>query len=187
MIAGAAPPQPVIEGMERMGFHLTHVYGLTEVYGPAAVCAKHPEWDDAAALEQRAEMNGRQGVPYELQEDMIVADPQTLRPVPRDGADDGRDLLPRQHHHEGIPEEPHGYRGGVPRWLVSHRRSGGGLSGRLRQDQGPFQGHHHLGRREHLHASKWRTCCIGIRRCWRLPLSRGPTRNGARRPVPSSR
>jgi fatty-acyl-CoA synthase len=84
MIAGAAPPQPVIEGMERMGFHLTHVYGLTEVYGPAAVCAKHPEWDDLS-LEQRAEMNSRQGVPYELQEDMMVADPQTLQPVPRDG------------------------------------------------------------------------------------------------------
>jgi fatty-acyl-CoA synthase len=84
MIAGAAPPQPVIEGMERMGFHLTHVYGLTEVYGPAGVCAKHPEWDDLS-VEQRAEMNGRQGVPYELQEDMMVADPQTLQPVPRDG------------------------------------------------------------------------------------------------------
>jgi len=84
MIAGAAPPQPVIEGMERMGFHLTHVYGLTEVYGPTAVCAKHPEWDDLS-VEQRAEMNGRQGVPYELQEDMMVADPQTLQPVPRDG------------------------------------------------------------------------------------------------------
>ena len=84
MIAGAAPPQPVIEGMERMGFHLTHVYGLTEVYGPAAVCAKHPEWDDLS-VEERAEMNGRQGVPYELQEDMMVADPQTLQPVPRDG------------------------------------------------------------------------------------------------------
>jgi fatty-acyl-CoA synthase len=84
MIAGAAPPQAVIEGMERMGFDLTHVYGLTEVYGPAAVCAKHPEWD-ALSLEARAERNGRQGVPYELQEDMMVADPRTLEPVPWDG------------------------------------------------------------------------------------------------------
>jgi len=84
MVAGAAPPQTVIEGMERMGFDLTHVYGLTEVYGPAAVCAKHPEWDDIS-LEARAERNGRQGVPYELQEDMIVADPETLQPVPWDG------------------------------------------------------------------------------------------------------
>jgi fatty-acyl-CoA synthase len=84
MIAGAAPPQAVIEGMERMGFELTHVYGLTEVYGPAAVCAKHPEWG-ALSVEQRAERNGRQGVPYELQEGMMVADPRTLQPVPRDG------------------------------------------------------------------------------------------------------
>jgi len=84
MIAGAAPPQTVIEGMERMGFDLTHVYGLTEVYGPAAVCAKHPEWDDLS-VEARAERNGRQGVAYELQEDMIVADPNTLVPVPHDG------------------------------------------------------------------------------------------------------
>jgi len=84
MIAGAAPPQTVIEGMERIGFDLTHVYGLTEVYGPASVCAKHPEWD-TLPVAQRAERNGRQGVPYPLQEDMIVADPQTLEPVPRDG------------------------------------------------------------------------------------------------------
>ena len=84
MIAGAAPPQAVIEGMERIGFDLTHVYGLTEVYGPAAVCAKHPEWE-SLPVAQRAERNSRQGVTYPLQEDMIVADPQTLQPVPRDG------------------------------------------------------------------------------------------------------
>ena len=85
MIAGAAPPKPVIEGMERIGFDLTHVYGLTEVYGPASVCAKHPEWD-ALAIDERAELNGRQGVTYPLQEAMMVADPETLAPVPRDGA-----------------------------------------------------------------------------------------------------
>ena len=84
MIAGAAPPQAVIEGAERIGVNLTHVYGLTEVYGPAAVCAKHPEWD-RLSLAERAELNGRQGVTYPLQEDMMVADPQTLQPVPRDG------------------------------------------------------------------------------------------------------
>jgi fatty-acyl-CoA synthase len=92
MIAGAAPPQTVIEGMERIGFDLTHVYGLTEVYGPAAVCAKHPEWE-RLSLEARAERNGRQGVAYELQEDMIVADPQTLQPVPRDGQTMGEILF----------------------------------------------------------------------------------------------
>ena len=85
LVAGAAPPVAVIEGMERMGFDLTHVYGLTETYGPAAVCAKHAEWNDKN-LEERAELNSRQGVPYLLQEGMTVLDPQTLQPVPWDGA-----------------------------------------------------------------------------------------------------
>ncbi|MCW5621247.1 MAG: acyl-CoA synthetase [Burkholderiales bacterium] len=92
MIAGAAPPQPVIEGMEAMGFDLTHVYGLTEVYGPASVCAKHPEWD-ALSLQERAVRNGRQGVNYELQEAMIVADPHTLQQVPADGQTMGEILF----------------------------------------------------------------------------------------------
>ncbi len=92
MIAGAAPPQAVIEGMERMGFDLTHVYGLTEVYGPASVCAKHPEWD-ALSVQERAARNGRQGVSYELQEAMIVADPETLVPVPADGETMGEILF----------------------------------------------------------------------------------------------
>ena len=92
MIAGAAPPQAVIEGMERMGFDLTHVYGLTEVYGPASVCAKHPEWG-ALSVPERAARNGRQGVSYELQEAMIVADPETLVPVPADGKTMGEILF----------------------------------------------------------------------------------------------
>ena len=83
MIAGAAPPQAVIEGAERIGVNLTHVYGLTEVYGPASVCAKQPEWDELPVAE-RAELNGRQGVTYPLQEAMMVAHPETLQPVPRD-------------------------------------------------------------------------------------------------------
>jgi fatty-acyl-CoA synthase len=63
---------------------LTHVYGLTEVYGPAGVCAKHPEWE-TLPIEQRAALNGRQGVRYVLQEAMAVLDPGTLAPIPRDG------------------------------------------------------------------------------------------------------
>ncbi|MGB8338176.1 MAG: acyl-CoA synthetase [Burkholderiales bacterium] len=84
LVAGAAPPVAVIEGMERMGFDLTHVYGLTENYGPAAVCAKHDEWNELT-LEQRAELNGRQGVAYPMQEGMTVLDPATMLPVPSDG------------------------------------------------------------------------------------------------------
>ena len=84
LIAGAAPPAAIIEGMERIGFDITHVYGLTETYGPASVCAKHPEWD-ALPIAQRAERNGRQGVRYHMQEAITVLDPQTMEPVPADG------------------------------------------------------------------------------------------------------
>ncbi|MDH5286019.1 MAG: acyl-CoA synthetase [Betaproteobacteria bacterium] len=84
LVAAAAPPAAMIEGMERMGFDLTHVYGLTETYGPAAVCAKHPEWDDLDIAE-RTRLNGRQGMRYSLQEGMTVMDPETMTPVPADG------------------------------------------------------------------------------------------------------
>ena len=84
MVAGAAPPASMIEGMESLGIDLTHVYGLTEVYGPVTVCAKHADWD-ALDIGRRAELNARQGVRYHLQRAATVLDPQTLRPVPADG------------------------------------------------------------------------------------------------------
>ncbi|MGM9425351.1 acyl-CoA synthetase [Hydrogenophaga sp. MI9] len=84
MVAGAAPPASMIEGMEQMGFDLTHVYGLTEVYGPATVCAKHASWD-ALDIGERARLNARQGVRYHLQRDVRVLDPETMKPVPQDG------------------------------------------------------------------------------------------------------
>ena len=84
LIAGAAPPVAVLEGAESIGIRLTHVYGLTEVYGPASVCAEQPGWNELAA-EQRAELKRRQGVPYPLQEAVTVIDPETMREVPRDG------------------------------------------------------------------------------------------------------
>jgi fatty-acyl-CoA synthase len=85
MTAGAAPPAAVIEGMEGLGFHITHVYGLTEVYGPAVVCAWHGEWDELPAAE-RARLKARQGVTYPVLDDLMVADPACLAPVPADGA-----------------------------------------------------------------------------------------------------
>ena len=84
LVAAAAPPAAVIEGMQNMGFDITHVYGLTETYGPAAVCAKHEEWE-VLPLDKRVELNGRQGVWYHMQQAMDVIDPATMRPVPRDG------------------------------------------------------------------------------------------------------
>ena len=84
LIAGAAPPAAIIEGAERIGFDITHVYGLTETYGPASVCAKHPEWNDLP-IDRRAERNGRQGVRYHMQEAIAVLDPETMLPVAADG------------------------------------------------------------------------------------------------------
>ncbi|MGE5450489.1 MAG: acyl-CoA synthetase [Acidobacteriota bacterium] len=84
MVAGAAPPASMIEGMEKLGFDLTHVYGLTEVYGPATVCAKQDAWD-GMDIGERARLNARQGVRYHLQQEVCVMDPDTMQPVPHDG------------------------------------------------------------------------------------------------------
>ncbi len=84
LVAGAAPPAAMIEGMARIGFHITHVYGLTEVYGPAAVAVQRPEWA-AADLAEQTRLNGRQGVRYALQEGMTVMNPETMQEVPADG------------------------------------------------------------------------------------------------------
>ncbi|WP_024511008.1 acyl-CoA synthetase [Bradyrhizobium sp. ARR65] len=84
LIAGAAPPVAVLEGAESIGIKLTHVYGLTEVYGPASVCAEQPGWDELPAAE-RAQMKRRQGVSYPLEEAVTVLDPETMCEVPRDG------------------------------------------------------------------------------------------------------
>jgi fatty-acyl-CoA synthase len=84
MTAASAPPATVIEKMERMGFHVTHVYGLTEVYGPAVVCEWDPAWN-AASAEEQARLKARQGVRYPVLEGLMVGDPRTLAPVPSDG------------------------------------------------------------------------------------------------------
>ncbi|MGO8918913.1 MAG: acyl-CoA synthetase [Stellaceae bacterium] len=84
MTAGAAPPAAVIEGIEALGFRIIHVYGLTETYGPATVCAWHGEWD-ALPPEQIAGLKARQGVPYPVLDGLMVADAATLAPVPSDG------------------------------------------------------------------------------------------------------
>jgi fatty-acyl-CoA synthase len=84
MVAGAAPPAAMIEGMARLGFDITHVYGLTEVYGPASVAVKRDSWAQQSLSEQ-TRLNGRQGVRYVLQEGMTVLDPETMSETPADG------------------------------------------------------------------------------------------------------
>ncbi len=142
MVAGAAPPASMIEGMEQMGFDLTHVYGLTEVYGPATVCAKHEAWD-ALDIGERARLNARQGVRYHLQRDVRVLNPETMQPVPLDGETMGEIMFKGNITMKGYLKNPkataEAFAGGC-----------GAVPGRLLQDQGPQQGHHHFGRREHL-------------------------------------
>ena len=84
MVAAAPPSSSMLAQMTEMGFDITHVYGLTEVYGPATVCAKQEEWQtlDVAA---QAQKNARQGVRYHLQAGVTVLDPETMQPVPADG------------------------------------------------------------------------------------------------------
>jgi fatty-acyl-CoA synthase len=84
MVAGASPPASMLEGMAKLGFDITHVYGLTEVYGPASVCVKRNDWS-GQSLDEQALLNGRQGVRYPLQEGMALKDPQSLGDTPADG------------------------------------------------------------------------------------------------------
>jgi len=89
---GAAPPSAVIAAMEGMGFRVTHLYGLTETYGPSAICAWQEAWE-GLDLEARAAMMARQGVKYPTVEGLMVANPETMQPVPMDGATMGEVML----------------------------------------------------------------------------------------------
>ena len=84
MTAAAPPPATVMAKMEAMGISVTHVYGLTEVYGPAVVCANKPQWEELS-LQEKSKLKARQGVAYEFEEDVLVLNPHTKQPVPWDG------------------------------------------------------------------------------------------------------
>ncbi len=84
MTAAAPPPASTLEAMQRQGFNVTHVYGLTETYGPAVICAWHEDWN-GRPIEEQAQLKSRQGVPYHVLQGLTVMDPETMRPVPADG------------------------------------------------------------------------------------------------------
>ncbi|MDY0331006.1 MAG: acyl-CoA synthetase [Thiomonas sp.] len=115
MVAGAAPPGTMIEGLEAMGFELTHTYGLTETYGPATVCAKQQDWA-GLPLPERARLNARQGVRYHLQNAATVRDPETLEEVPHDGQTMGEIMFRGNIMMKGYLGDPEGtaqaFRGG---------------------------------------------------------------------------
>jgi fatty-acyl-CoA synthase len=89
---GSSPPTAVLAAMEAMGFHIIHAYGLTEIYGTNVYCAEQPEWA-ALPLPQRAAKMARQGVAFPTLHDMMVADPDTMQPVPRDGRTVGEVMM----------------------------------------------------------------------------------------------
>ncbi len=84
MTAAAPPPAAVLEALEKENFRVTHVYGLTEVYGPATICSWHGEWD-ALPSHDRARLKARQGVRYAAEDGVTVMDPISMKEVPRDG------------------------------------------------------------------------------------------------------
>jgi fatty-acyl-CoA synthase len=84
MTAGAPPPAAVIQSMEEMHFSVTHVYGLTETYGPCVVSEWNNDWN-TCSTEEKARLKARQGVRVPMQEGLMVANPDTLEAVPQDG------------------------------------------------------------------------------------------------------
>ena len=107
--AGAAPPSPVIAAMEGMGFRVTHLYGLTETYGPASICAWQDDWL-SMPTDEKASMLARQGVRYPTLSYLTVANPRHARPRPRGRPDHRRNNDARQHRHERLPQKPHRHR-----------------------------------------------------------------------------
>ncbi len=151
MTGGAAPPSAIIENMEKHGFRVLHLYGLTETYGPSTVCAWQEAWERPRRHRRQGRRDGAPGRPsIPTLEEATVVDPETMAAGALGRRDHRRDHGARQHRDEGLPEEPAGDRRGLRRRLVPFRRPRRAPPGRLHRGEGPLQGHHHFRRREHL-------------------------------------
>ena len=105
-VAGAPPPEAVIASMAEVGFAVTHIYGLTETYGPSVVNEWHDDWDALPAAGQAAR-KARQGVRYLALEGLSVRDPQTMEPVPTDGETLGEVMFRGNIVMKGYLKNPH--------------------------------------------------------------------------------
>jgi len=105
MTAAAPPPASTLQKMQEIGFDVIHVYGLTETYGPAVMCAWQPEWNDLD-IEEQTRLKGRQGVRYHVLEGLEVMDPATMTPVPRDGATMGEIMFRGNNVMKGYLKNP---------------------------------------------------------------------------------
>ena len=147
--AAAPPPEAVLAAMKDAGFNVTHLYGLTECYGPAVVNDWHFEWDKLDKPQQAAR-KARQGVRYGALEALEVMDPDTMQPVPRDGETLGEVMMRGNVVMKGYLKNPVIVAEGICRRLVPYRRSRRDASGRLYPAERSLERHHHFRRREYL-------------------------------------
>ena len=183
--AAAPPPEAVLAAMAEAGFNVTHLYGLTETYGPAVVNDWKPN-GTSSTVRRGPQKKARQGVRYHALEDLTVMDPETMTRVPADGETMGEVMFRGNIVMKGYLKNPkasaEAFAGG---WF--HSGDLGVHACRwLHPAQGPLQGHHHLGRREHLLDRGRGLSSTSIPPSRPRPWSPSPTRNGARRLAPSS-
>jgi fatty-acyl-CoA synthase len=146
--AGAPPAAATLAAIETMGFNVTQVYGLTEVYGPATECTwQEDRWGDLTG-DDRAAVKARQGVAFPNMDHITVMDPETMEQIPMDGAALGEIMMRGNFHDEGLLQEPPRHERGLQGRLFPHRRHRAAASRQLHPDRRPRQGHHHLGRGE---------------------------------------
>jgi fatty-acyl-CoA synthase len=148
LTAAAPPPESVLAAMAEAGFNVTHIYGLTETYGPRWSTNGSTNGNLAGA--ERATKKARQGVRYLPLEHLAVMDPETMQPVPADGETMGEVMFRGNIVMKGYLKNAAASRRSVRRRLVPFRRPRRAAPRRLRAAQGPVEGHHHFRRREHL-------------------------------------
>ena len=184
--AAAPPAAATLGAMEKAGFRVTHLYGLTETLGPAVVNAWHEEWD-ALAPDARAELNARQGVRYPVLEGLMVANPDTMEPVSRDGETMGEVMFRGNVVMSGYLNDPgataKAFAGG---WFHSGDLAVVHEDGYIEAQATGRRTSSSRAARTSLR-SKSKVCCTSIPRLPRRPWSRGPMRGGARLRAPSSR